>query len=392
MRRILFLVLFILVFVSCKTENKVDNHSTSLFESESPTDFNIRFAKDSITKGFIRDSIIFGSGASVSIKNIDGLDALEVRTNSEFSDAFLNLEKLFGHTIDFSKAKYVSMKLWVPNESWITALKLNFKDTKGNFGGCDEITNNFYGNYNQWINVVIDMQEVIPEFKNWHGEESPLPKTKYLSLNPYNAHQADSSSIYIHSLKLSDEKPHGDFTEALVQRPEIIQNNPYTITFDDEELLHRQMAIRAFESTYQAMSKNIAGNSSMAIRLKGKENNTHLAFLPILDKLTSAPVDFTKVKRLHFSYYLTEDSDDFDGAILFLANQHWENVLIEPQIYKDFQKGQWFDVSIDLEDFNFQEKEGSSKVMPNVYEIRLGLNYRPNLKNIEMWLDNFGWE
>ena len=393
MRQIVFLVFFIMVFVSCKTENKVDNHSTSLFESESPTDFNIRFAQDSITESLLRDSLIFGSGASVSIKNIDGLGALEVRSNNEFSDAFIDLEQLFGHTIDFSKAKYVSMKLWVPKESWITALKFNIKDAQENFGGFNEITNNFYGNQDSWMNIIVDMREIIPVFKNWTGDGNPLPKAKFLSLNPYNAHQADSSSIYLHSIKLGEKFPDtAIFDKALAPRPKVEPNIPHTITFDEEMLFREQIAIRAFESTHQALDKNVAENETRAIRMKGKESNKHLAFLPILDKLTGAPIDFTKVKRLKFSYYLTEDSADFDGSILYLANERWKNVLIQENAYSDFKKGEWHDVSIDMASLNFDQMEGHEKVLPNVYEIRFGLNYRPGQKNIEMWLDNFGWE
>lgn len=391
--RPLFLLVMSLVFLhSCKPDHQTAKTTDSLFQSESATAFHIRFANDPETQGLIRDRVIYGSGATVSLKTIDGIDALEVRTDQEFSDAFIDLEQLFGHTIDLSKARYVSLKLRVPNESFIRALKFNVKDEQGNFGGFNEITNNFYGNYDRWMDVLVDMQQVIPVFKNWHGAKSPLQHAKLLSLNPYNAHQADSSSIYVHSIRLSNEPPQGDFTDALAPRPLIEPNSPLTITFDDGELTHRQMAIRAFESTYQAMARNVAGNETMAIRLKGKESDKHLAFLPILDKMTGQPVDFTQVKRLHFSYYLTEDSADFDGAILYLANEHWEDVLVHKQVFSDFRKKGWHDVRIDFAGLGFHKMEGHEKVLPNVYEIRLGLNYRPGRKNIEMWLDNFGWE
>ena len=392
MRRFTLLIFLSTFLVCCNPDNKSTNAAKSLYKSESATTFHIRFATDSTTRNLIKDSIIFGSGAKVALKTVVGLDALEIRTDQEFSDAFLDLEKLFGHTIDFSQARYISMKILLPKESWITALKFNFKDVDGNFGGCNEITNNFYGNYDQWLDVAVDMQQHLPDFKNWHGDESPLPRAKFLSLNPYNAHQADSSSIYVHSIKLSDKKPEGNFIEALAKRPVIEPNNPYTITFDDEELTRRQMAIRAFESTYQAMSKNIAGNKSMSIRLKGKELNKHLAFLPILDKLTGNPVDFTKVKRLKFSYYLTDDRPDFDGACLYLANEHWKSVLYDKTAYTDFKKGKWTNAVIEMDNLNLDLVRGEESVLPSVYEIRMGLNYRPGQKSIEMWLDNFGWE
>lgn len=392
MRTVATVGLLLAVFLSCKDKRwRADDH-TSIYRSDDRTSFEIRFANDPTTSSFLQDSTLFGSDAKVSIKNIGGLDALEIKTKEEFSDAFIDLEKLFGHTIDFSKARYVSMRIFVPKESWICALKFNFKDSLGNFGGCNEITNNFYENYGQWINVVIDMQEVIPEFKNWQGTENPLPNTKWLSLNPYNAHQADNSVIYVHSIGLSDTKPNLNFVKALLPRPNITPNIPYTLSFDNEPMLKRQMAIRAFESTSQAMATNVGGNPSRAIRLKGKETDKHLAFLPILDKLTGKPVDFTQVKRLHFSYYLTENSADFDGASLFLASEHWNSVLLDTLVLTEFKRGEWQDATIEIATANLKRVRGNESVLPHVYEIRFGLNYRPGQQNIEMWLDNFGWE
>lgn len=377
----------------CKRQKNADEKDNTSFESKSPHSFSINFADSLKTQELIRDSLIFGSSAGVASAEIAGKGALKITTDTEFSDAFLDLENLFGHPIDFTQSRYMLMTFLVPDESWITALKFNFRDADGNFGGANEIANNFYGNYNRWSTVLIDLNEVRPEFKNWHGEESPLPRVSEFSFNPYNANQADTSAVYIHSLALLDTIPEQqNFDLALTERPKIGSNNPYTITFNDEQLLHRQMAIRAFEATGQAMADSVAGNETMAIRLKGLEDNTHLAFLPILDKMTGAPVDFTKVCRLTFSYYLTDDSADFDGACLYLANEHWQSVLYDKTVFTDFKRGVWADVSIDLADIDLKLVRGEGPVLPNVYEIRLGLNYRPGGKDIEMWLDNFGWE
>lgn len=391
MYRLFFLVILLIISSSCG-QKKEGNRGNQYYQSTSTTDFSITFTNDEVYQKFLEDSVIFGNSASVALTHIKGKDALEVRTIDEFSDAFINLERLFGYPIDFSKSHFVSMRILVPKKSWITALKFNFKDAQGNFGGCNEIANNFYGNYERWMDVVIDMRDVLPDFKNWHGEESPLPRTRFLSLNPYNAHQADSSGIYVHSIKLTAEKPKGNFTEALAPKPVMDFNNPHTITFDDKELTRKQMAIRAFESTYQAMADNIAGNKTMAIRLKGKESDKHLAFLPILDKLTGKPVDFTKVKCLKFSYYLTEGSADFDGAGLYLADEHWSSVLYGQTVFTDFKKGEWANAVIEMGNLDLELVRGEGPVLPNVFEIRLALNYRPNQKNIEMWLDDFGWE
>ncbi len=385
---LLIILLFILNF-SCKIEEK---DTPVLVQSKNNTSFTFRFLDNEETRKLLSDSLIYSSNCKVSIKTVENKPGLEIKTNKEFSDAFIDLKKLFGHTINFKEARFISMSLLVPEKSWISALKLNFKDSLGNFGGCPEIANNFYGNYNRWFDIVVDMKKLTPNFKNWHGDENPLSNTSLVSLNPYNAHQADSSVIYINNISLTNTKPSGDYLTSLVMPVDSVQNIPFKIDFDDPAFLRQLMAYRSFESSYQAMSKNVAGNKTMAIRLKGNSENKNIAFLPILNKVTGHPVDFTKVKRIYFSYFITEDSDDFDGMWLYHTSEHWNDILLDKKFCSEYKKGVWEKVSIDIDDLNLEQIKGDDPVLPNVYELRINVNYFPEKKNIEMWIDDFGWE
>ena len=387
---LLFTALFIKTLVGQRPP-ATDQGKTS-FYSDSYTSFYLHLARDSVAQRLLSDSIIFGSGCQLSLTETGGRPALAIKTSQEFSDAFIKLEHLYGYPVDVSQARYLSLSLYVPDSSWISAMKFNFKDSLGNFGGANEVFNNFYGHYNRWIDVVVDIQTLLPDFKNWTGNSSPLPRVSLLSFNPYNAHQADSSVIYVNNLRLSDEKPDAQYTRALAPRPRQEPNIPYEINFDNLKRLRTQTAYRSFESSYQALASGVAGNETRAIRLKGNEVNEHIAFLPMLDKLTGKPVDFTRVSRIYFSYYLTEDSDDFDGSWLSLVSQHWQDILIAKDFYSDYQKGAWHRVSIPLDSLNFEQVRGQNDVLPQVYELRLDLNYLPGQKNIEMWIDDFGWE
>ncbi|MEO0332271.1 MAG: hypothetical protein AAF223_11400, partial [Bacteroidota bacterium] len=384
-------IFIVSLFCFC-TDQPPTIERASQFVSQDPTSFEISFTHDGSTSRLLSDSIIYGSGCQLAIAKIGNQSALEIKTDKEFSDAFVDLEQLFGYTFNFSQARYLSMKLWVPDSSWISTMKLNLKDTLGNFGGFKEVFNNFHGNYNQWVEVVIDMQTILPDFQNWAGDENPLSRVAQLSLNPYNAHQADSSVIYVNNVRLSNEKPDLNYTSPLVPLPESSPNTAYKITFDDDSLLRQLMAYRSFESSYQAFAKGIGGNKTRAIRLKGKEENKHIAFLPMLDKMTGKPVDFTQVKRIYFSYYLTEESDNFDGSWLSLVSEHWNDILIAKDFYSDYEKGDWHQVSVNLDDLDFERVKGEGSVLPNVYELRVDLNYFPENKNVEMWIDDFGWE
>jgi len=397
MRYALFLVVFSLFFASCKEQKKSaeePSHSSdfSEFKSENTSSFAIRFAADETTNAFLIDSTLYGIGNSISIVEKNGLTALQIETDKEFSDAYIDLVKLFGHPIDFSKGRYLSMKLLVPEGSWINAMKLNFKDSHNNFGGVGEFSNNFYGNYGKWMDVVVDLQELIPNYKSWQGEGNPLSKTSLLSLNPYNAHQADSSVIYVHSIRLSDTKLDLDYTPALAARVAPKANIPFAIDFDNDEKLRQYMAYRSFESSYQAMQKNVAGNTSMAIRLKGKEENKYIAFLPKLNEMTGKPVDFTKVSRIKFSYYLTEESEAFKGCSLYLVTENWNDILYDENVFSDFKKGEWTDITIEMKGLNLKLINGELPVLPSINELRFALEYFPGKKNIEMWIDNFEWE
>ena len=164
------------------------------------------------------------------------------------------------------------------------------------------------------------------------------------------------------------------------------------VDFDDARQLRRWTAFRAFESSFQSLQKGIAGNETMAIRLKGSDKNRFIAFLPMFDKMTGKPLDFTKLKRFRFRYYLKEGGDKFPSMSIFVAGKHWQNLLYDKNVYSDFKAGGWRSAGFEIADLKLQRVKGEEPVLPNVYEIRLAIEYLPGKKNIEMWIDDFSWE
>lgn len=378
MFNMLFSILIFGAVSSCKGKgrqgvNPTYDTETFYIRGENDTSFELIFTDDDRTRGLLKDSTIYESANMVTISMKKNLPALKVETKKEFSDAFINLEKLFQHTIDFSKSRYLHMNILVPEGSWIHALKLNFKDSGHNYGGVGEYANNFYGQYDQWMDIVVDMQNLIPKYESWYGSGNPLENVSLLGLNPYNAYQGRSSVIYIHSLKLTDIRPNLKATDALVHRVDAQPNIPFRIDFDDGEKLQRYMAYRSFESSFQALEKVVADNPTTAIRLKGNEENKYIAFLPKLQEMTGSPVHFTKVSRIRFSYYLTKENDDFKSSSLYLATENWENILYDEDIFSDFIKGLWQLVSIDTNSLQLNQIRGEQPVLPTVYKLRFGL-------------------
>ncbi|NHF61164.1 hypothetical protein FK220_017560 [Flavobacteriaceae bacterium TP-CH-4] len=388
MYKLLGLLLTTFLF-ACSTERPSKNR----FESTDRTSFVFELGEESLSQTLIRDSIVYCSGCSMALSRVDGKAALEIRTDQEFSDGFIDLDKLFDHSIDFRQANYAELEIYVPKESWITALKFNYKDDAGNFGGCHEITNNFYGHYDAWITVRVDLKKALVDCKNWVGEESPIPNTSVLSLNPYNAHQADSSTIYVHAIKVGREFSPESYIKALAAKPDTI-SNPFVMDFEDGPYFQKVLAYRGFESSGQALAKGKFGNGSMAVRIKNSNDvrRKFTCFLPMFEKITGSPVDFTSVKKIYFDYYLTEESDDFDDATLFLTGKHWNRILKDASALKDFKKGSWEKATIYIDSLDLQLVKGSIDPLNEIYELRLDLNYLPGKKNIEMWIDNFGWE
>lgn len=382
-------LLIILIVVACGQKK----HSGTHFESADRSNFVFELGNEAMPRELLTDSILTCSGCTIGLANIAGKNAIELRTSEEFSDGFIDLKKLFGHTIDFRSARYLELALYVPKTSWITALKFNYQDEKGNFGGCHEIANNFYGNYDKWIKVRVDLKEALTDCKNWVGEESPIPNTAVLSLNPYNTHQADSSSIYINTIKVGTNKPDGDFLEALSAKADTI-STPFEMDFEDGAYFRKVLAYRGFESSGQALEKGKFGNNTMAVRIQNSNDvqRKYTCFLPMFEKVTGSTVDFSKVKKIYFDYYLTESSDDFQDATLFLTGEHWNQILKDTSALSNFKKGSWERAEIYMDSLNLDLVKGDFNPIEAVYELRIDLNYLPGHKNTEMWIDNFGWE
>ncbi len=388
MKQIAFFLL-LTVLVGCKTTNDTGN----VIESTDAATFVLELGEDALDQSMIADGTLSCSGCSVSLESIAGKPAIGITTDQEFSDGFIDLKKLYGYPINFREADYLELELYVPKDSWITALKFNYKDDEGNFGGCHEIANNFHGNYDRWIKVKVDLKEALADCKNWVGDKSPIPNTASLSLNPYNTHQADSSAIYVHRIWVGNDLPAGDFVAALSAKPDTI-TSPFVMDFEDTPHFRQILAYRGFESSGQAFGKNKFGNPTNAVRLKNSNDvkRKFTCFLPMFDKVTGSPVDFTKVKKIYFDYYLTEESDAFEDATLFLTGQHWGQILKDSSAIKGFKTGSWERAEIYMDSLDLRLVKGEVSPISEVYELRLDLNYLPGKKNTEMWMDNFGWE
>ena len=380
------------LFVACNATPELAAESTS------PTDFRISFQNADTLRAWLADSTLYGSGCQLQATEIDGSTALQLTTDREFSDGFIDLEKLFGRPVDLKNGGFLSAEIYVPQESWIATLKFNARDAAGNFGGFQEVMNHFPSRYDQWLHYTVPVAELLPDWQNWSGDSDPLEAVQQLSLNPYNAHQRDPSHIYVRSLQLSDAPPAAAATAALLPRTYDAPNQTYHIDFDDEEWLREQIAYRSFESSSQAFATGIGGNATRAIRLRGEDHLRHIAWLPILPKVTGAPVDFSQVDSIYFSYYLTPDGDDFNGTHLFLTGEHWNDVLLDTTFHQDFTRGVWTRLAVAVDDLDLNRVRGDAaavsdeELLTEIHELRFDIKYFPERKNIEMWIDDFGWK
>ena len=388
MRLLLPYLMLLFTVVGCQSP------STTTIASSGPATFTIDLGTAG-TPFPLSEEMYEGRNCTLTADTIGGYNALRLTTASEFSDGFIDVERLFGHPVDLSGGGYLQLRLYVPASSWIAALKLNLEDGAGNLGGIPEVANNFPGHYDRWFDVVVKLGDYHDRFRLWDGEEGAdvLANVARLSLNPYCAQQEESSSIYINRIAVTREAPTGETIEALMPMPPKVANVPYVFTFDDDDELRRQIAYRTFEGSNQAFARGIGGNDTRAIRIRGREELDNIAFLPIISQVTGQPADFTGVERIYFDYYLEEGHDQFDGSTLYLTSAHWDDILIDTTFYGDFTAGSWQSVSVALADTDLSTARGDGdRVLPAVHELRLNLNFREGQKDITMWIDNFGWE
>ena len=353
--------------------------------------FSFRVAEGS--RALIGQNVVSCGGCSVRLIDLADGPALEVRTAAEFSDLFVHVAELAGAPLDLTRVRYLTCELRVPEGSRVAAMKVNFRDTAGNFGGIPEIANDFYGR-STWQRVLVDLAAVRPELRVWDGTSSPLPAVAAVSFNPYARDQADSSVYYVRGLAAVNEVPPG-YTTALAPRPDSVANVPYAIDFDDPAWVARQSAYRTFEGTYQTLRAGVHGNASVALRIMGKDPDRHIAYLPQIAAMTGHPADFRRVDSLAFRYYLEPGGDPVDGAGLFLASEGWADVLYDSLAVRDFTSGAWSRAAVALDDLHLRRVRGkrpADSTLAAVHELRLDLNYRPNRKRVAMWIDDFVWK
>jgi hypothetical protein len=352
------------------------------------SNLTLKVGTDTTGKSALANNVIFASSGKVSIQKVKSKVCLGLSSNKEFSDAFYDLKKLVGSEIDFTQAKYLWFDLYVPKPSSMAAIKFNFKDEEGNFGGSAEMANGFATNKDKWLKVLVNMDKLRESFTLWHGSQNPLQKVRYFSVNPYNYNLEDSSVVYFNNINFGMVKP-SDYTEFTA--PILgLKSFPFKMDFEDTPTMQSLLAYRKFEGSNQLFAQNIAGNVTTALRIKGSETKKNLAFLPNIYKMCQGQtINFTNAKRIKFKYYLTPESEDFDGTWLFLTSKDWKDILIARNFKADFVKGSWQDATVEIDDLIFDAARGKPDFLETVYELRFNINYTPGHHKIEMWLDDF---
>ena len=353
-----------------------------------PPEFAVRF--DDRAAAWIESGVLEGRGCTLAADRVGGEAALRLTTRSEFCDGLIDLRAVAGGVADFREARWLRVRCRVPAESRVAALKLNFRDAEGNFGGVPEVVNAFAVRPGEWVEAVVDLRTLLRRFEVWHGEASPLPAVTHLSLNPYCADQSRPSSLWVSEIELTVEKPAGDFDAAVCERPGLT-GLPLRLDFDDAETLRRMTAWRAFEASGQALRSGVAGNETMAVRLTGLEKNRYIAFLPMLDRLTGRTHDLSGPRRVRFRYYLEPGGDPVDGVRLFVAGEGWESVAVAEDFLTELQPGGWRAVDVDLSALTFT---GELSALSEAAEVRLDVKHRGAKgamegKRVTVWVDDF---
>ena len=350
----------------------------------------VRF--DGRTAEWIESGVLDGQACELAAAEVDGRPALRLRTSSEFCDGLVDLRAVAGGPVDFRDARWLRLVTRVPADSRVAALKLNFRDADGNFGGVSEVVNTFAVRPGEWVETVVDLRTVLPSFAVWHGEGDPLPAVTHLSLNPYCADQSRPSDLYVAELELTAGRPTRSFEPAFCEPPGFARTLPLRLDFDDEQTLRRMTAVRSFEASGQALRSGVAGNATTAVRLTGLEKNRYIAFLPMFDRLCGGPLDLTNATHIRFRYHLRPGGDPVDGFRLFIVTEGWQTVAVAEDAVSDLKSGGWHEASITLADLKFSGD--AAAVLPAVAEMRLDLKHRGGKgsmdgKDVTLWLDDF---
>ena len=364
----------------------------STLESADGTGFRIDIVDELKASVLLADGVAYCSDCTLTFGEAAGRPAWELTSQVEFSDAYFDLEALFGRTFDLTQPRFLSYEVFVPDSSYITTLNHNFQHPDGSTGGCGQPANNFLHHRGAWQHVLVDLTAQRERgCGRWHGESDPLPAVARLSINPYNANLHTPSSIYFNNLQLHPSRPDGDFLPTRTVHRDTT-NAPFLIDFEDEEYLRQAMAFRAFEAKNHALAHGKYGNTGRA--LGNHSYADQLSFWLIkMQYYTGAPVDMTSVDSLYLRYYLSPKSDPIDHTELFLVSGHdWDNILYDTLLDYTWQPGQWTRVAFALDDFNFDQVRGTDPVLPAATEFRFDFKPQGGKGEIEIWLDEVGWK
>ena len=366
--------------------------SVSTLESNDPNSFRIDIVDELKASVLLADGVAHCSDCTLTFDEVAGRPAWKLTSQTEFSDAYFNLEALFGYPFDLTQPRYLSYDVFIPDSSYLTTINHNFQHADSSTGGCGQPTNNFLRHRGSWQSILLDLAAQRKRgCGRWHGDTDPLPAVSQISINPYNANLHTPSSLYFNNLQLHATRPEGDFLPTRMTHRDTT-NAPFLIDFENEDYLRQAMAFRAFEAKNHALKSDVYGSAGRA--LGNHSYDDQLSFWLIkMQYYTGAPVDMTQMDSLYLRYYLTPESDPIDHTELFLVSGHdWDNILYDTLIDYTWQPGEWTRVAFALEDFNFNQVRGQDPILPAATEFRFDFKPAGGQGEIEIWLDEVGWK
>ncbi|MEL7240408.1 MAG: hypothetical protein AAGK78_16240, partial [Planctomycetota bacterium] len=277
----------------------------------------------------------------------------------------------------------------------IGQVKFNFRDADFNFGGFPRGFNQFNEDtLGKWIDVTLDLAKLRGEgFTNWYGEESPLPRTTHITVNPFNADQLEPTTIYINKLRVHDEAP-ADYDFAKNVLPPEQFTGRTTFDFADDAHLRRTVNRRAWEATFMSfLDDGWEGVDKRVLRAAGPVDKLSF-YLFNFPNIVGRPLD-RDVSKVRFRYYLTEDSAEIANGHLFLANAGWQSMLFSEDIFVgDLKRGEWATYEFDLDAIEFTPLREKADVRADLHEIRFDFKPAPGQegKRVELYLDELSWE
>ena len=364
----------------------------TIIESETPDTFQLYVADEVRANILLTDGVATCSDCTLTFGVADGRPAWKLTSQTQFSDAYFDLARLFNHPFDLTGAQYLTYDLFVPREGWFATVNHNFRAADGSTAGCGDPVNNLRDHRGRWQRIRVDLAAQRDKgCGRWHGDTDPLPAVAQLSVNPYNGNTHAPSTLYFNNLQLHNTPPPGDYLPNRLPRVDTT-NQTFRIDFEDEHHLRQVMAYRGFETKNHALTTGKFGNTSRAL-VNHSYGDDHSYWLIKMQYFTGHPVDLTQVDSLILRYYLTPESAPIDHTELFLVSGHdWDNILYDTLLDYRWQPGAWTRVAFALDDFSFSQVRGTEPVLPAATEFRFDFEPVGGAGELELWLDDVEWK